>query len=29
VLPVAVVSACFSAFAPTHHFVESFHCRMP
>jgi hypothetical protein len=29
VLPVAVIPACVSAFAPAHHFVESFPCRMP
>jgi hypothetical protein len=29
VLPVAVVLPRVSAFAPVHHFVESFPCRMP
>jgi hypothetical protein len=28
VLPVAVVPARVSAFAPVHHFVESFHGRV-
>jgi hypothetical protein len=29
VLPVAVILARISAFAPVHHFVESFPCRKP
>jgi hypothetical protein len=29
VLPIAVIPARVSAFAPVHHFVESFPCRKP